>query len=40
VAVARRAAQDGVAQVDLADPIQAVQDQMWRAAYPPLGLER
>jgi malate dehydrogenase (oxaloacetate-decarboxylating) len=40
VAVARRAAQDGVAEVDLSDPIQAVQDQMWRAAYPPLGLER
>jgi malate dehydrogenase (oxaloacetate-decarboxylating) len=39
VAVARRAAQDGVAETDLADPIQAVQDQMWRAAYPPLGRE-
>jgi malate dehydrogenase (oxaloacetate-decarboxylating) len=35
VAVARRAAQEGVAEVDLADPIQAVQDRMWRAAYPP-----
>jgi malate dehydrogenase (oxaloacetate-decarboxylating) len=40
VAVARRAAQDGVAQVDLADPVQAVQDAMWRAAYPRLALER
>jgi malate dehydrogenase (oxaloacetate-decarboxylating) len=40
VAVARRAAQDGVAQVDLADPVQAVHDAMWRAAYPPLALER
>jgi malate dehydrogenase (oxaloacetate-decarboxylating) len=39
VAVARRAAQDGVAKADLTDPIQAVQDAMWRAAYPPLGLE-
>jgi malate dehydrogenase (oxaloacetate-decarboxylating) len=39
VAVARRAAQDGVAQADLADPVQAVQDAMWRAAYPPLALE-
>jgi malate dehydrogenase (oxaloacetate-decarboxylating) len=40
VAVARRAAQDGVAQVDLADPVQAVQDAMWRATYPRLALER
>jgi malate dehydrogenase (oxaloacetate-decarboxylating) len=40
VAVARRAAEDGVALVDLADPVQAVHDAMWRAAYPPLGLER
>jgi malate dehydrogenase (oxaloacetate-decarboxylating) len=40
VAVARRAAQDGVAQVELADPVQAVQDAMWRAAYPALALER
>jgi malate dehydrogenase (oxaloacetate-decarboxylating) len=38
VAVARRAAQEGVAEVDLADPIQAVQDRMWRAAYPPLPI--
>jgi malate dehydrogenase (oxaloacetate-decarboxylating) len=37
-AVARRAAQDGVAQVDLADPERAVRDAMWRAAYPPLRL--
>jgi malate dehydrogenase (oxaloacetate-decarboxylating) len=40
VAVALRAAQDGVAQVDLADPVQAVQEKMWRAAYPPLELAR
>jgi malate dehydrogenase (oxaloacetate-decarboxylating) len=38
VAVARRAARDGVAEIELADPIQAVQDQMWRAAYPPLPI--
>jgi malate dehydrogenase (oxaloacetate-decarboxylating) len=36
VAVARRAAQDGVAQADLDDPVQAVQDAMWRATYPSL----
>jgi malate dehydrogenase (oxaloacetate-decarboxylating) len=36
VAVARQAAQDGVAQAELADPIQAVQDAMWHAAYPTL----
>jgi malate dehydrogenase (oxaloacetate-decarboxylating) len=40
VAVARAAAQDGVAQADLTSPVQAVQDAMWRAAYPPLELER
>jgi malate dehydrogenase (oxaloacetate-decarboxylating) len=40
VAVARAAAQDGVAQADLTNPVQAVQDAMWRAAYPPLELER
>jgi malate dehydrogenase (oxaloacetate-decarboxylating) len=39
VAVARAAAEDGVAQADLADPVQAVQDNMWRAAYPRLELE-
>jgi malate dehydrogenase (oxaloacetate-decarboxylating) len=40
VAVARAAAQDGVAQVQLTDPVHAVQAAMWRAAYPPLELER
>ena len=40
VAVARAAAQDGVAQVQLTDPVHAVQAGMWRAAYPPLELER
>ena len=39
-AVARAAIEDGVAQADLADPIQAVQDAMWQAAYPPLELGR
>jgi hypothetical protein len=37
--VVRAAVRDGVAQVDLADPAQAVHDAMWRAAYPPLDLE-
>jgi malate dehydrogenase (oxaloacetate-decarboxylating) len=40
VAVARAAAHDGVAQADLTDTVQAVQEAMWRAAYPPLELER
>jgi malate dehydrogenase (oxaloacetate-decarboxylating) len=39
VAVARAAAQDGVAQVQLTNPVQAVQDAMWNAAYPQLELE-
>jgi malate dehydrogenase (oxaloacetate-decarboxylating) len=39
VAVARQAARDGVAQVDLTDPVQAVQDAMWHATYPPLELK-
>jgi malate dehydrogenase (oxaloacetate-decarboxylating) len=38
VAVARRAAEEGVAEAELADPMQAVRDHMWRATYPPLGL--
>jgi malate dehydrogenase (oxaloacetate-decarboxylating) len=36
VAVARRAAKDGVAPAELSDPVQAVEDAMWRAGYPPL----
>lgn len=36
VAVARQAAREGVAQVDLPDPVQAVQDAMWQATYPRL----
>jgi malate dehydrogenase (oxaloacetate-decarboxylating) len=39
VAVARAAAQDGVARADLTSPVQAVHDAMWRAAYPPLELD-
>jgi malate dehydrogenase (oxaloacetate-decarboxylating) len=40
VAVARRALEERVAQVHLTNPVQAVQDAMWRVAYPPLELER
>ena len=40
VAVARAAERNGVARADLSNPIQAVQDAMWRAAYPPLEVER
>jgi hypothetical protein len=29
---------DAVAEAHLTDPVQAVQDAMWRAAYPPLDL--
>jgi malate dehydrogenase (oxaloacetate-decarboxylating) len=36
VAVAEQAARDGAAKVELADPVQAVQDAMWQAAYPAL----
>jgi malate dehydrogenase (oxaloacetate-decarboxylating) len=39
-AVVRAALQEGVAQADITDPIQAVHDAMWRAAYPPLELEQ
>jgi malate dehydrogenase (oxaloacetate-decarboxylating) len=39
VAVARQAARDGVAQADLTDPVQAVQDAMWHATYPPLEVK-
>lgn len=38
VAVANQAIKDGVAQVDLPDPVQAVQDAMWQAVYPHLGV--
>jgi malate dehydrogenase (oxaloacetate-decarboxylating) len=40
VAVARAAVEDGVAQAEVSDPVQDVHDAMWRAAYPPLALER
>jgi malate dehydrogenase (oxaloacetate-decarboxylating) len=36
VAVARQAVADGVAHADLSDPVQAVQDGIWQAAYRPL----
>jgi malate dehydrogenase (oxaloacetate-decarboxylating) len=39
VAVARQAAADGVAQVELPDPVEAVQDSMWQAVYPSLGVK-
>jgi malate dehydrogenase (oxaloacetate-decarboxylating) len=37
IAVAEQAEKDGVAQAQLTDPVQAVQDAMWQAAYAPLG---
>jgi malate dehydrogenase (oxaloacetate-decarboxylating) len=40
IAVARAAVADGVARVELTNPVQAVQDAMWRAAYLPLELAR
>jgi malate dehydrogenase (oxaloacetate-decarboxylating) len=36
VAVAEQAASDGVARVELPDPVQAVQEAMWQATYPNL----
>jgi malate dehydrogenase (oxaloacetate-decarboxylating) len=39
VAVARQAMQDGVAQADLPDPVQAVQDAIWQAVYPSLEVK-
>jgi malate dehydrogenase (oxaloacetate-decarboxylating) len=36
VAVANQAVADGAAQADLSDPVQAVQDGIWQAAYRPL----
>jgi malate dehydrogenase (oxaloacetate-decarboxylating) len=38
VAVARQATDDGVADPDLADPVQAVQDAMWQAEYESLDM--
>jgi malate dehydrogenase (oxaloacetate-decarboxylating) len=39
VAVAKQAVEDGVAEADLPDPVQAVQDAIWRAAYPNLEVK-
>jgi malate dehydrogenase (oxaloacetate-decarboxylating) len=39
VAVARQAAIDGVAQVDLHDPVEAIQEAMWHASYPSLEVK-
>jgi len=39
VAVARQAAIDGVAQVDLHDPVEAIQEAMWHAIYPSLEVK-
>ncbi len=36
VAVARQAAREGLAQVSLTDPVQQVQDAMWRPVYRPV----
>jgi malate dehydrogenase (oxaloacetate-decarboxylating) len=36
VAVAMQAVKEGVAQVELPDPVQAVEDAMWQAIYPDL----
>jgi malate dehydrogenase (oxaloacetate-decarboxylating) len=38
VAVARRAIEDGAAEADLPDPVQAVQDSIWQASYPSLEM--
>jgi malate dehydrogenase (oxaloacetate-decarboxylating) len=38
VAVARRAAEEGIARADLSDPVQAVEDAVWQAVYPELDL--
>jgi malate dehydrogenase (oxaloacetate-decarboxylating) len=39
VAVARRADEDTVAQAELPDPVQAVQEAMWQATYRPLEVK-
>jgi malate dehydrogenase (oxaloacetate-decarboxylating) len=39
VAVARQAVADGVAQVDVPDPVQVVQNAMWQAAYRPVEVK-
>jgi len=39
VAVVSRAVEDGVAQADLSEPVQAVQDAIWQAEYRPLEVK-
>jgi malate dehydrogenase (oxaloacetate-decarboxylating) len=39
VAVAKQALTDGVAQADLSDPVQSVQDAIWQATYTPVGTK-
>ncbi len=39
VAVAEKAAEEGLAQAKLADPVQAVQEAMWQASYPVLEVK-
>jgi malate dehydrogenase (oxaloacetate-decarboxylating) len=39
VAVAKCAIEEGLAQADLADPVQAVQEAMWQPVYPSLGVK-
>ncbi len=39
IAVASAAAEEGLAQVELSNPIQQVQDAMWRPEYPTIDLE-
>ena len=38
LAVARAAADEGLAQIELHDPIQQVHDAMWRPEYPRIEL--
>ena len=39
IAVATTAVEEGLAQVDLHDPIQQVHDAMWRPEYPRIDLQ-
>jgi malate dehydrogenase (oxaloacetate-decarboxylating) len=39
VAVAEQAVSDRVAQAELSDPVQSVQDAIWEAAYPSLEVK-
>jgi malate dehydrogenase (oxaloacetate-decarboxylating) len=38
VAVARAAGSEGLAQVDLDNPVQQIHEAMWRPAYPQIEL--